>query len=400
LHDSEPHKGCFVLWWFISPKIIFGEDALEQLRSVEGKRVLVVTDQVLAKLGMLELVLKELKYEERSLAVFDQVEAEPSFENVEKIAELARSFQPDLIVSLGGGSCIDAGKAAWILYERPDLKLEEVSPLTPLGLRKKARLVAIPTTAGTGSDSTWVAVLTDNAQKLKVDYIASRELTPDFSILDPRFIVNLPSQSTAYTGLDALTQGIEAYVSQWQNDFTDGLAIRCVQLVFEYLPKAFDKPADLLARQKTQNAATMSGLAFGNAQVGLAHAMGHSLGAVLHMPHGLAVALSNLYVIPFSQPSAPERYREIAHAIGIEETSAEQATTRLVKSIKDLMTQLKVPLCLREAGISRDLFDQNIDSLVEKTNASTCTFVNPRVPNLEEIRKLFACMYEGREVDF
>jgi alcohol dehydrogenase class IV len=388
------------LWWFISPKIIFGEDALEQLRSVEGKRVLVVTDQVLAKLGMLELVLKELKYEERSLAVFDQVEAEPSFENVEKIAELARSFQPDLIVSLGGGSCIDAGKAAWILYERPDLKLEEVSPLTPLGLRKKARLVAIPTTAGTGSDSTWVAVLTDNAQKLKVDYIASRELTPDFSILDPRFIVNLPSQSTAYTGLDALTQGIEAYVSQWQNDFTDGLAIRCVQLVFEYLPKAFDKPADLLARQKTQNAATMSGLAFGNAQVGLAHAMGHSLGAVLHMPHGLAVALSNLYVIPFSQPSAPERYREIAHAIGIEETSAEQATTRLVKSIKDLMTQLKVPLCLREAGISRDLFDQNIDSLVEKTNASTCTFVNPRVPNLEEIRKLFACMYEGREVDF
>jgi len=388
------------LWWFISPKIVFGEDALEQLRSVEGKRVLVVTDPVLAKLGMLELVLKELKYEQRNLEVFDQVEPEPSFENVEKIAELARRFQPDLIVSLGGGSCIDAGKAAWILYERPDLKLEAVSPLTTLGLRKKARFVAIPTTAGTGSDSTWVAIITDKAQNVKVDYIASRELTPDFSILDPRFIVNLPSQATAYTGLDALTQGIEAYVNQWRNDFTDGLAIRCAQLVFEYLPKTFHNPADLLARQKTQNAATMSGLAFGNAQVGLAHAMGHSLGAVFHMPHGLAVAVSNLYVIPFSRPAAAERYRDIAHAIGIEEASAEQATARLVKSIKDLMTDLKAPLSLREAGISQNLFEQNIDSLVEKTNASTCTFVNPRVPDLEEIRKLFACMYGGREVDF
>jgi alcohol dehydrogenase class IV len=388
------------LWWFTSPRIAFGEDALDQLKTIDGKRVLVITDPVVAKLGMLELVLKELRREAREVEVFDQVEAEPSFENVEKVAEVARRFQPDLIVSLGGGSCIDAAKAAWILYERPDLKLEAVSPLTKLDLRKKARFVAIPTTAGTGSDATWVAILTDKAQNVKIDYIASRELTPDFSILDPRFIMKLPREATAFTGLDALTQGIEAYVNQWRNDFADGVALRSVQLVFEYLPKAYDNPEDVLARQKTQNAATMSGLAFGNAQVGLAHSMGHTLGATFHMAHGLAVALSNLYVIPFSSRDVSERYAEIARAIGIEEKSPDLATRRLVDAIKRLMIHLKTPLSLREAGISQAAFEENIDDLVEKTNRSTCTFVNPRVPNVEEIRRLFVCAYEAREVDF
>ncbi len=388
------------MWWFTSPKIVFGEDSLEQLSAVEGKRVLVVTDPVIRKLGMLEIVVSELKKEPRDVEVFDQVEAEPSFENVEKVAATARRFQPDLIVTLGGGSCIDAAKAAWILYERPDLKLEAVSPLTNLNLRKKARLVAIPTTAGTGSDATWVTVLTDKAQNVKIDYIASRELTPDFSILDPRFIMKLPREATAYTGLDALTQGIEAYVNQWRNDFSDGLALRSIQMLFEYLPKAFDNPDDLAARQKTQNAATMSGLAFGNAQLGLAHATGHALGAVFHMPHGLSVALSNPYVIQFSSRDAAERYSEIAHLIGIKEESADAATDRLVERVKDLMVHLKTPLSLRDAGISLNIFEQNLDDLTEKTNRSTCTFVNPRVPDVDEIRRLLVCMYEGKQVNF
>lgn len=388
------------MWWFTSPRIVFGEDSLEQLSAVEGKRVLVVTDPVIRKLGMLEIVVSELKKEPRDVEVFDQVEAEPSFENVEKVAATARRFQPDLIVALGGGSCIDAAKAAWILYERPDLKLEAVSPLTNLNLRKKARLVAIPTTAGTGSDATWVTVLTDKAQNVKIDYIASRELTPDFSILDPRFIMKLPREATAYTGLDALTQGIEAYVNQWRNDFSDGLALRSIQMLFEYLPKAFDNPDDLAARQKTQNAATMSGLAFGNAQLGLAHATGHALGAVFHMPHGLSVALSNPYVIQFSSRDAAERYSEIAHLIGIKEESADTATDRLVERVKDLMVHLKTPLSLRDAGISLNIFEQNLDDLTEKTNRSTCTFVNPRVPDVDEIRRLLVCMYEGKQVNF
>jgi len=388
------------LWFFTSPKIAFGEDSLEQLSSIEGKRALVITDPIVSKLGMLEVVTNELKKEPRTVEVFDQVEAEPSFENVEKVATVMRSFQPDLIVALGGGSCIDAAKGAWVIYERPDLKLDAVSPMTKLDLRKKARLVAIPTTAGTGSDATWVAVLTDRSQNMKLDYFASRELVPDYSILNPKFLLKLPKQTTAYTGLDAIDQAVEAYVSQWRNDFADGLALRSIQILFEYLPKAFDNPDDLLARQKTQNAATMSGLAFSNSQVGLAHATGHALGAIFHMPHGLGVGISNPYVIQFSSRDAAQLYSDIAHVIGIKEESAKVATEMLVESIKRLMAHLKVPVSLREAGISPSAFDQNLGSLIEQTNRSTCTFVNPRVPDFEEVRKLFVCMFEGKPVNF
>jgi len=388
------------LWFFTSPKIAFGEDSLEQLNAIEGKRVLVVTDPIVSKLGMLELVVNELKKQPRAFEVFDQVEAEPSFENVEKVAAAASCFQPDLIVALGGGSCIDAAKGAWVLYERPDLKLDAVSPMGKLDLRKKARLVAIPTTAGTGSDATWCAILTDKAQNMKLDYFASRELVPDYSILDPRFVLKLPRQATAYTGLDALDQAIEAYVNQWRNDFADGLALRSIQMLFEYLPKAFDNPDDRLARQKTQNAATISGLAFSNSQVGLAHATGHALGAIFHMAHGLAVGISNPYVIQFSSRDAAERYSDIARTIGIKEESAQKATEMLVELIKKLMTHLKTPLSLRGAGISQNAFDQNVGDLIGQTNRSTCTFVNPRVPDVEEVRKLFVCMFEGNPVDF
>jgi alcohol dehydrogenase class IV len=387
------------LWWFTSPKIAFGEDSLEQLSAVEGKRVLVVTDPVVRRLGMLDLVANELKKERRAIEVFDQVEAEPSFENVEKAAAVARGFQPDLIVGLGGGSCIDAAKAVWVLYERPDLKLDAVSPLTELGLRKKARLVAISTTF-TGSDATWVAVLTDKAHNMKLDYFASRELVPDLSILDPRFVLKLPREATAHIGLDALVHGIEPYVNQWRNDFSDALALHSIKILFEYLPKAFDNPNDLVAREKMQNAATMSGLAAGNAQFGLAHGTGHALGIAFHMSHGLSVAISIPYVIQFSRHAAAERYADIAHVIGIKEESSDEATDRLVERTKDLMVHLKTPLSLREAGISQSDFEQNIDSLVEKTSRATVTFVNPRVPDVEEIRKLFVCMYEGKPVDF
>jgi len=388
------------LWWFTSPRIAFGEDALDQLSTIEAKRVLIVTDPVVRKLGMADLVISELKKEPRSVELFDQVEPEPSFENVEKAAAFAHSFQPDLIVGLGGGSCIDAAKAAWVLYERPDLAVDAVSPLTKLGLRKKARLVAIPTTAGTGSDATWVAMLTDKANNMKIDYFASRELVPDFSILDPRFVMKLPKEATAYTGMDAIVQDIEAYVNQWRNDFSDGLALRSIKILFEYLPKAYDNPDDVYAREKTQNGATMSGLAFGNSQVGLIHAMGHALGSIFHMPHGLAVAISSRYAIQFSSRGATQRYSDIAHVIGIREESDQKAVETLVESIKNIMVHLKIPQSLREAGISQSAFEQNLQNLVDQTGRSTCTFVDPRVPDLEEIRKIFICMYEGKPVDF
>jgi len=388
------------VWWFISPAIVFGSDALDHLNSIEGKRALIITDEQMRRLGFVDQIRKQLNETGKATEVFDGVEPEPSLENVSSGAEIASKFQPDLLVALGGGSCIDAAKAIWILYERPDLHLQEVSALTELKLRKKARLVAIPTTSGTGSDSTWVAVITDKAERLKLDYITSRELVPDVSILDPRFCMKMPKDLTAQTGLDALTHGIEAYVTTWRTDFSDALSLRVVQLVFKYLEKAYTNPDDLEAREKMHNAASMAGLAFSNSHLGIAHSMGHTLGAMYKITHGRSVALSNLYVIQFNRGVAGERYAEIAQALGLSALNTNEATNALVGALRDLMTRLNQPVTLTQSGIKRDSMVRDMNTLIERTNMSACTFVAPRVPTSKEIENLYLCALEGNEVDF
>jgi len=388
------------VWWFISPAIVFGSDALDHLNSIEGKRALIITDEQMRRLGFVDQITKQLNETGKATEVFDGVEPEPSLENVSSGAEIASKFQPDLLVALGGGSCIDAAKAIWILYERPDLHLQEVSALTELKLRKKARLVAIPTTSGTGSDSTWVAVITDKAERLKLDYITSRELVPDVSILDPRFCMKMPKDLTAQTGLDALTHGIEAYVTTWRTDFSDALSLRAVQLVFKYLEKAYSNPDDLEAREKMHNAASMAGLAFSNSHLGIAHSMGHTLGAMYKITHGRSVALSNLYVIQFNRGVVGERYAEIAQALGLSAPNTNEATNALVAALRDLMTRLNQPVTLTQSGIKRDSMVRDMSTLIERTNMSACTFVAPRVPTSKEIENLYLCALEGNEVDF
>lgn len=388
------------MWWFISPAIVFGSDSLEHLRSIEGTRALIVTDEQMRRLGFVDEVAQQLRETGKQIEVFDQVEPEPSLENVSSGVDVANKFQPDLLVALGGGSCIDAAKAIWIIYERPDLRLQEVSALTELRLRKKARLVAIPTTSGTGSDATWAAVITDKTERLKLDYITSRELVPDVSILDPRFCMKMPRNLTAQTGLDALTHGIEAYVTTWRTDFSDALAMRVVQLVFKYLEKAYANPDDLEAREKMHNAASMAGLAFSNSHLGIAHSMGHTLGAVYKVTHGLSVALSNLYVIQFNREVSCERYAEIAHALGMATQNSKEAVDALVAAIRELMTRLNQPVTLNQLGIKRDRMMEDMKTLIERTNMSACTFVAPRVPSSKEMENLYLCALEGREVDF
>jgi alcohol dehydrogenase class IV len=388
------------MWWFISPRIIFGDDALEHLRTVKGSRALIITDPQIQRLGFAEEVTKYLTETGRQIKIFDQVEQEPSLENVSAGAAVANDFQPDLLIALGGGSCIDAAKAIWIKYERPDLRLEEVSALTELALRKKAHLVAIPTTSGTGSDATWVAVITDKAERLKLDYITSRELVPDVSILDPRFCRQMPKAMVAHTGLDALTQGIEAYVTTWRTDFSDALSMKVIQLAFKYLERSYKNPSDLEAREKMHNTGSMSGLAFSNSHLGMAHSMGHALGATYHIPHGLAVAISNLYVMQFSRSVAAERYAEIARILGIKATGTRDATGELIASVADLMKRLDQPTTLADFGIKREDLLRDMKSLIDKTNMSACTFVAPRIPSGEEMEKLYLCAFEGREADF
>jgi alcohol dehydrogenase class IV len=388
------------MWWFISPTIVFGNDALDYLRSVKGARALIVTDEQIQRLGFVDEVAKHLKETGKQIRVFNGVESEPSLENVSLGAMVANDFQPDLIIALGGGSCIDAAKALWILYERPDLRLEGVSALTELDLRKKARLVAIPTTSGTGSDATWVAVITDKAERVKLDYITSRELVPDVSILDPRFCAKMPKVMVAQTGLDALTQGIEAYVTTWRTDFSDALAMRVIQLAFKYLERSYKDQNDSEAREKMHNTGSMSGLAFSNSHLGIAHSMGHALGATYHMAHGLSVAIANLYVIQFSQGVVGAKYLEIARALGMTSATSNEATAQLVASLAALMKRIDQPTTLAEFGLKREDLMRDMKSLIEKTNMSACTFVAPRVPSSEEMERLYLCAFEGSKVDF
>jgi alcohol dehydrogenase class IV len=388
------------MWEFTSPRtIVFGENALEYLKTVEGKRAFIVTDRVIRKLGFADKVAGYVKQAGLKVEIFDEVETEPSAENVTRGAELARKYGPDWFVGLGGGSSIDAAKAIWVLYERPDMEVAAINPLEKLGLRKKARLICIPTTSGTGSDATWVTMITDVKECRKME-LTSREIVADIDILDPELAKSMPPRVAADTGLDALTHAIEGYVSQWRNDFSDALAIKAIQVIFKYLPRAYKNPEDKEAKERMHNAATMAGISFSNSQVGIAHAMGHSLGAIFHVPHGRSVGLFLSCSIEYSARDAMERYADIAREIGIEAKTDEEAVRELVQAVKRLEREVGAPSFIKELGISREDFEKRLDDLVTRAANSLCTLMNPRVPDVEDVRKLIIYAYEGKKVDF
>jgi alcohol dehydrogenase class IV len=388
------------MWELTFPRIIVaGEGALDYLKEVEGKKALIVTDKVIRKLGFVEKVASYLKEAGLEVKVFDEVEAEPSIETIMKGAEFARKYGPDWLIGLGGGSCMDAAKAIWVPYANPQIEVAEINPFTKFGLREKARLICIPTTSGTGAEATWAAIITDTKEERKME-LPCREIVSDIIILDPEIPKSMPPSLVADTGLDALTHAIEAYVSQWRNDFSDALAIKAIQIVFKYLSRAYRNPEDKEAKEKMHNAATMAGLAFGNSQVGIAHAMGHSLGAVFRIPHGRTVDLFLPYSIEYGGREAVERYADIGRAISIEARTDEEVVEKLVEAIRRLDRELGEPASIKELGISREDFEKRLDDLVTRAANSSCTFMNPRVPDVEDTRKLFLYAFEGKKVDF
>ena len=380
------------MWWFLAPKVAFGEDALDALETVKGSRALVVTDRTIQQLGFVEEVVQRLKKNGMEVLVFDEVEPEPSKETVMKGAERAGEFSPDWFVGLGGGSCMDAAKAIWVMYERPDLRIEDITPMTELGLRKKARLVCIPTTSGTGSDATWASVITSREEAFKAE-LASREILPDLSIVDPKLASKMPPSLTASTGMDVISHAVEAYLSQWSNPFSDALALEALRLAFRYLPRAHANGSDMEARERMHVAATMAGMAFSNSQIGLIHAMGHSLGAVYHIPHGRTVGLFLPYGMEYAREVARERLADIAWAAGVE-------TVKLLGWVREFVRGLGEPLSVRELGIKREDFEGRLEELVRKAMQSTGIFTSPRVPEDADCRRLFLYAYEGKRVDF
>jgi alcohol dehydrogenase class IV len=388
------------MWFFRSPEIAFGEFALDHLTTIQGSKALIITDENIVRFGFTDLVKDRLAEAGIEADVFAEVEPEPSLQTAQRAARQAEAYQPDWIIGLGGGSCMDAAKAAFFLYERPDMDLQSLSPFENLGLRAKARLIAIPTTSGTGSEVTIASVLTDTEEQRKVA-LGSGELVPDLAIVDPVFTMNLPAQLTANTGMDVLTHAIEGYSCNWRNDFTDGLCLKAIQLVFDYLPRAYQHGADdPVARERMHNAATIAGLGFGNSFAALAHALGHALGAAFHTPHGRAVGLFLPYTIEFSANGGEACYAEIARFLGLPAATDEQGAASLVAAIRDLMKKLGLPPSVRELGISEDDYNQAMLLLIDNTETDTQMVSSCRVPDTHEVEQLFRYAYEGKSIDF
>ena len=387
------------MWYFVSPQVVFGEGALDALDEIEGKRALIVTDGTLVELGLVERVTSHLARAGIETHLFAEVEPDPSVPTVKRGAEVAREVEPDWIVGLGGGSAMDAAKAIWILYERPDLEPAEINPFVPLGLRQKARLITIPTTSGTGAEVTWAIVLTDPVEQRKMG-LGNRENVADLAVVDPVMAAGMPPQLTADTGLDALTHAVEGFTCTWHTDLTDGLCLHAARIVFQYLPRAVEDGSDMEARERMHNAATCAGLGFGNSMASIAHAMGHVLGAVFHVPHGRAVGLFLPYTVEFIAREAPDRFAELARLLGLTEGEGEPAARALAQGLRDLARRIGNPLSLAEAGIDQGAFEAQLDKLVDDAFNDTQMVTVARSPSYEELRRLFVYAYEGREIDF
>lgn len=387
------------MWYFGSPRIVFGEGALEALDELQGRRALIVTDTTLVGLGLVDRVKAHLEKAGLEIEVFDAVEPDPSLETAHAGAAKALACEPDWIVGLGGGSAMDTAKAVWVLYERPDLEPAAINPFIRLGLGSKARLITIPTTSGTGSEVTTAIVLTDKAEQRKVNLI-NREIMADMALVDPDLVMGMPARLTAETGLDALTHAIEGYTCTWHNDMADGLCLHACKLIWTYLPRACADGTDREAREKMHNAAALAGLGFGNSLVSLAHAMGHALGATFHVSHGRAVGLFLPYTVEFMSAQDPERFAELAAMIGCtQETPAARART-LASQIRDLCRKIDVPTTIAHLGIERTQFVTHLDELVEKGFNDGSILTAVRCPSFDELRRLFVYAYDGKRVDF
>lgn len=404
-------------WFKIPPKIYFEPGSIQYLEKVKGRKAFIVTDPAMVKLGFVDKATYHLDKAGIDYEIFSDVEPDPSVDTVMRGVEAMNKFNPDLIIALGGGSAIDAAKGMWLFYEFPDTKFEELR-LKFIDIRKraykfpqlgkKALMIAIPTTSGTGSEVTAFAVITDKTKNIKYP-LADYELTPDIAIIDPEFTYTVPKSVTADTGMDVLTHAIEAYVSVMASDYTDALAIKAIELVFKYLPRAYENGMDKEAREKMHNASCMAGMAFTNGFLGINHSMAHILGGKFHIPHGRANAILMPYVIRYNatEPTkftsypkyeyykAPERYAEIARHLGLKADTVEEGVKSLINAIVDLMKKLDMPLSLAEAGINRDTFAREVNDMANIAFLDQCTGSNPRYPLVKELEELYWKAYDG-----
>ena len=408
-------------WFKVPDKIYFEHNSIQYLEKMPNiTRAFIVTDPGMVSLGYVDKILYYLRKrtEHVHCEIFSDVEPDPSIKTVKRGAQMMDEFKPDVIIALGGGSAMDAAKGMWLFYEHPDVDFNSLR-LRFLDIRKrafkfpkmgnKAQLVAIPTTSGTGSEVTSFAVISDKKNNMKYP-LADYELTPNIAIIDPQFVMSLPKSATADTGLDVLTHALEAYVSVMASDYTDGLAMKAIQLVFKYLPRAYKNGAeDAEAREKMHNASCMAGMAFTNAFLGLNHSIAHKIGGEYHVPHGRANAVLLPHVIKYnaSTPSkfvsfpkykkfiADEKYAEIAAFLGLPAKTTEEGVQSLINAVIDLMKEVNEPLSFSECGIDEETYMRNVPDIANKAFEDQCTTANPKLPLVKEIEQIMIDAYKG-----
>ena len=414
-----------MLWFRAPQKVYFKKGclpvALNELGTVYGKKkAFVVTDSFLYNNGYTKAITDKLDELGITHTTFFDVAPDPTLACATEGAEAMRAFQPDVIIAVGGGSAMDAGKIMWVMYEHPEVNFLDLA-MRFMDIRKrvytfpkmgeKATFIAVPTSAGTGSEVTPFAVITD--EKTGVKYpLADYELLPNIAIVDSDMMMNAPKGLTAASGIDAVTHALEAYASMMATDYTDGLALRSLKMVFEYLPRAYDDgPNDPVAREKMGNAATMAGMAFANAFLGVCHSMAHKLGAFHHLPHGVANALMIDEVLRFNAAEVPTkmgtfpqydhphtlaRYAEVADYLGIKGKNDEEKLENFIKELDKLKAKVGIKPTIKDYGIDEKVFLESLDAMVEQAFDDQCTGANPRYPLMSEIKQMYLNAYYGK----
>lgn len=371
-----------------------GPKSIESLKTITGKRAVIVTGHSSTREnGSLQRVCDMLQEKGWACDVFSGVEPDPSIDTVRKGAAFMQEKQPDWIIGLGGTSSIDAAKAMWVLYEHPELPFETmIKPFAIPALRNKARFVAIPTTSGTGTETTSLAVITDRVKGVKYP-IASHELQPDLAIVDGDLCQSMPADVTANTGMDALTHCIEAYVSNVEDNYADAFAKGGIQLIFANLKNAVENPDNLAYRQNMHDASALAGYAFTNSWLGIVHSMAHQMGAIFGIPHGRANALALPNVMRYNA-KATDRFEDLAKLLGL------SSACEFIKAVENLKKDIHVPASIKEYGIAREDWMKEVHRMAENAHLDVCTSFNPRPATVEDLEKLYIALYEGESIDF
>lgn len=406
-------------WFKVPPKIYFERDSIQYLKSMKDvEKVMIVTDETMVKLGFLHRVIEQLHRRRNKVTyqVFTDVEPDPDITTVEKGTEIMKSFEPDTIIALGGGSVMDAAKVMWLYYEQPSVDFRDLVQKF-MDIRKRAfrfpelgkiaKFVAIPTTSGTGSEVTPFAVISDKKHNRKYP-IADYSLTPTVAIADPAFVDTVPAEVTADTGMDVLTHAVEAFTSTMANDYTDGLALQAIKMTFQYLEESV-KTADPVAREKMHNASTIAGMAFANAFLGMSHSMAHKVGAFFHTVHGRTNAILLPYVVCYNgtRPAktstwpkydhykADKKFQEIAQALGLPASTPEEGVASFATAVYELGEKVGIQMNLKAQGIDKDEYLAKVDEIAYLAYEDQCSPANPRLPLVDDMKEILIDAYEG-----